>query len=285
VNGVISVQTRHSHTCGLADVQSTLSLVTCSYELKYTDWEDTRPKVKEMLLQMKQRHLDRLKGQQFLKHWNNFEVKFKEWDQTQTLDSSLRPHAADVAILEPFNIILFISDTEEADIKIDDIDPIAKEWIKWHKNFLFSLLPQDLQDRYQANKLSLPLLAIFRFSSVTFHNVTLKHVCIKCEHLDSYGSPTLVNQEVHEVFKQAKLTCICPWRWSNQDLQFDTKGFVTAIEVLKFFGLDPYTSNVTQVAEHITQVKEDKEIYGCRTCRKDKHPGCQDSVSRLLSMH
>jgi hypothetical protein len=260
----------------------TLLLVTCSHKPKHIAWEDARPKVEETLMQMKQRHLDRLKGQRFLKHWNMFGVNFDEWNRTQILDSSIRPRRVDIAVLEPFNTIIFVSDTEEAEFKIDDIDRIAKEWVEWRENFLFSLLPQDLQDHFQANKLPLPSLVIFCFSSKTLHNATLKRIRIEREYLDSNKSLTSDDREIHEAFKRAGFFYIRPWQWSNGDLQFDTREFETALRALECLGLDPYTTSGTQLAGQLALVEDHTQLYGCRTCREEKHGISQDGVSLLL---
>lgn len=242
------------------------------------DWTDIQPRIVEILSEKKESHLTQLKRKHLEKRWNNFITRFNEWVQAQAVDWSFRPHAIDISIMEPFSTVIFTSFTEEAEFKIDDIDRAVKEWTEWRDNYIFSLLPQDLQDRYQPNKPSLQPLAIFRFSHPFCKNYPLTSACSRRRSTADPVPPSLTFDErkICEAVVQAHLGNVLPWKWTVHDLRFETASYEFAVEVLKFLGMDPYTTTLTQVSDY-------KLMFKCLECKCPTSFTCWHMVSPLSS--
>lgn len=171
---------------------------------------------------------------------------------------SFRPRVADVSILEPFRSIIFRSfdrdDEMSYEFSMEDIDRVAKEWMISRDSFIFSLLPQDLQDWYQGSKPSLPPLAIFRFCGSSHGTIDL--VCASRENAIS-NPPSMdlgpEEREIYEMFIKATTSSpsstLGPWYWRDHDFVFDTKAFRITIDILEFLGMDPYTTTVSETAQ------------------------------------
>ncbi|EKM82213.1 hypothetical protein AGABI1DRAFT_105521 [Agaricus bisporus var. burnettii JB137-S8] len=228
-----------------------------SKKLTKKDWEAIEFEIVHRLSDLEHQNLPRLKQRRLQTRWRLFETKFNEWNQNQTSPEwSFRPRLADISILEPFRTVIFCSsDRDEIhyDFKMEDIDRVAKEWMASRDSYIFSLLPQDLQDLYQGYKPSLPPLAIFRFCGLLHGTIDL--ICASRENALSYPLSLELDPQDRDIYKTLiKLASssppLCPWNWNwhNRDFIFDIKAYRITIDILEFLGMDPYTTTVAETA-------------------------------------
>ncbi|EKM82200.1 hypothetical protein AGABI1DRAFT_105514 [Agaricus bisporus var. burnettii JB137-S8] len=211
------------------------------------DWQDLEPKLLQHLAFLKTDYLCRQKHKRLENRWHAFEEKFKEWTKNQTMANSIMPRVADIAILEPFRSTIFGSDTETATFEVDAIDPIANGWVTERNNFILSLLPQSLKDRFEASDFSsLQSLVILRFRALTRY-ITLDEVLEhrdalwRCEpgDADDIEIRDMLSENAWE-FQEVD----APWFWSNENLSFDNKAFEIVKDILEFLGQDPYSTTL-----------------------------------------
>lgn len=238
---------------------------------RHTDWKKIEPEIVNLLSDMKQGHLTRLKTGRLKKRWDSFTAKFKEWDQTQALDSHFRPLPLDISVLYPFSTMIYLSDTENAEFEFDDIDRAAKEWIKWRDDFVFSFLPQGLQDRFETDKPLVQSLVIVYFSGRYLPDSLAQ----KCAKRDYDVSLPADKHGILQVIEQHAFFHAYPWKWSNKELTFDTKAFQIAIDILELLGMDPYTTT-------LAQMKDCKQKYRCLRCIIIKILCCSEMVSLFI---
>jgi hypothetical protein len=204
--------------------------------------------------------------------WDRFETTFQEWALTQPYHwRVMMPlHPIDISVFEPFRTAIFASETEDIEIKKDDIDRVVKEWSHWRDSLLFSLLPEELQIRYQADRPSLQPLAIFRFTSLTIKNRVITEYYRPRRDIDDPEVQSLLTpdqRKIHAAVVKSKLSNLCPFEWSYPDLQFDTAGFEVTVEVLKFLKMDPYTTTLKQIADYKGKFRcRDTDHTGSHTC-------------------
>ncbi|XP_006462221.1 hypothetical protein AGABI2DRAFT_119080 [Agaricus bisporus var. bisporus H97] len=118
-------------------------------KLTDADWRKIRPKILSQLKAKRKQAIEKKIRMHFPNRLQKFREKFDEWTKTQTMSSIFLPHPHDIVVVEPFGSIVFDSYGETAEFKLDDIDRLAKEWIESRNKFIFSLLPQNLQERYR----------------------------------------------------------------------------------------------------------------------------------------
>ncbi|KAF7771088.1 hypothetical protein Agabi119p4_7062 [Agaricus bisporus var. burnettii] len=243
-------------------------------KLTKRDWSHIRPKIESALSKMKAIHLLSMKRSRMHNRWYQFKKKFQEWDVAQTLDKAFRPHAADILIAEPFFTVIFETDAEGAAFEIDDIDRVAQEWIEWRDNLIFSLLPQDLQDRYPAGKPSLLPLAIFCFSGSSFpRNRMLDHVCAERQDVRFCEPQSPDEYRVLELLEG--VFELGPWKWSNRNLKFNTTGFQVTVGILDFLGMDPYATT-------LAQVRGCNQAFTCLPCDMECTLPLYHKVNRMI---
>lgn len=231
---------------------------------RITDWQDLEPKLLQRLDSLKAAYISRQKHMRMENRWRAFEEKFKAWTQDLDVAPEIMPRTADIAILEPFRSTIFGSDTETAEFDTDDIDRIAKTWLKERDDLLFSLLPQALQDRYQEDNFSsLRSHVILRFRGRNRY-VVLGDVYDHRETMWRCGPKDSDDVEIRDILTENAWEfqeMAAPWSWSNEDLEFDNKAFEIVQDVLEFLGLDPYTT-----------ILDDLELYeGSYKCLSCPH--------------
>jgi hypothetical protein len=220
---------------------------------------------------MKKSHLALLKKKRLNNRWCQFEKIFQEYDEAQLLDKSFRPRAVDILVMEPFFTAIFRTDTEGTEFEIDDIDHAAKEWIGWRDNFVFSVLPQDLQDHYRANKLWLQPLAIIYFSEPL--NGPIDRVYGHRENIRYCKPQSPHEREIYEAVLQLDLH-LGPWKRRNQNLKLDTKHFQVTGDILEYLGMDPFTTTQAQVSEC-------QQTFRCLQCKTSRYLMCDELVSHF----
>ncbi|EKM82212.1 hypothetical protein AGABI1DRAFT_105520 [Agaricus bisporus var. burnettii JB137-S8] len=204
---------------------------------------DRRKTERTAAILQKVKEMGRLK-----KRWDSFTAKFKEWDQTQALDSHFRPLPLDISVLYPFSTMIYLSDTENAEFEFDDIDRAAKEWIKWRDDFVFSFLPQGLQDRFETDKPLVQSLVIVYFSGRYLPDSLAQ----KCAKRDYDVSLPADKHGILQVIEQHAFFHAYPWKWSNKELTFDTKAFQIAVDILELLGMDPYATTLAQMKDLVS---------------------------------
>lgn len=201
------------------------------------------------LRELKDLYIDQQEKNKLRERWRAFREKFDAWAQVQTRDPSFQPCISDVAIQEPFKSIIFASNMEHAEFQVDEIDRVAREWTESRDQFLFSLLPQDLQDRYLADKPSLRPLAILRFSSRL--TGTLDDICKRRRYPPGSNPPQPEDVDIVDMLSTCSRISDCPrpWNWDNQDLVFDDRACDITKDILRLLELDPYTTTTSQLEQ------------------------------------
>ncbi|EKM77800.1 hypothetical protein AGABI1DRAFT_130073 [Agaricus bisporus var. burnettii JB137-S8] len=216
--------------CG-GGIPANLAGFWTSRKLLAAEWWSIKPKI---LLQLNDKREQVITDELFPKRWQNFKEKFDDWVEAQTMDLSLLPRIADLAVMEPFRSILFECLVKTVEFKLDEIDHVAKKWMNSRNEFVFSLLPLDLQERYRTTDFpSLKSLMILRFRRQE-DRTTLHDVC--GDRIGRCNLSTLQDQRIHRMLPGVNM----PWNWSKADLEFDRDGYMIVKDVLQFLGQDPY---------------------------------------------
>lgn len=214
------------------------------------------------------------------KRWRAFEVRFEAWAHSQDMPLSILPRVTDIAVFDPFRAVIFGLDTETANFDKDDIDQMCKAWLKDRDDFIYSLLPPDIKDRYGKEQLSSLLsLPILRFRGWT-EFATLGEVYDSRENmwdcqpkdLDDIEIRDMLNENIWE-FRNTS----APWSWSFENLKFDRQAFIIVRDIVRYLDLDPYSTTLEDLEEF-------EGTFRCISCFPSwPSAGCTFSAPEMVS--
>ncbi|KAF5358488.1 hypothetical protein D9756_001343 [Leucocoprinus leucothites] len=228
------------------------------------EWKELEPELLRRLKMFHDAHLhkqelqrlERLRGR-----WQAFEGRFYVWIACQTLEYYWRPHALDIAVLEPLRSIIFTSDLKYPDFDIEEIDRTAKSWIDSRNDFLWSLVPQDVHatlvavaEKGDNDKFLFPNLAclVFKSSHQSYGELcTTYDVCdYRSPRRNTSSEIASEEEEIRKAMEQCRID-YRPWAWDYRGMEweFNEKAYLIAKDVIKHFGLDPLKTTVSQMLD------------------------------------
>ncbi|KAJ3553663.1 hypothetical protein NP233_g12595 [Leucocoprinus birnbaumii] len=202
--------------------------------------------------------------------WFSFNDSFDSWVESQSMESYWLPKNIDIAALEPYRSIVFMpawdADDTTVFFDINSIDRAAKTWMRERNDFLFSLIPTDIRNKLNRvaqtddeGKFILPDLACLLFSKPKKGRhleepYTLADIC---RHRLIEWEANMPESEEDQQIHFAMRNGICspyerPWKWDLDDfgLEFNTRAYYIAQEVVQFLGLDPFTVSLSDIEEY-----------------------------------
>ncbi|KXN91508.1 hypothetical protein AN958_00770 [Leucoagaricus sp. SymC.cos] len=217
------------------------------------EWKELQPAFEEKLQKIYNEYVNSVGDPKLSERWRAFKSRFNEWAQTQTLDSCLMPHVADIALLDPFKSIIFTPTTPDESVvfDLDEIDRVAKAWMISRQDFVLSLLPQDIcnfpSNEERTARLSdlIPLAClVFKGPSVWADEFpTLQRILT--HRFGVFASLPIEDESIRCAMRQ--LCCERPWDWDHRKLKFDAQIFDKGRDIVKLFGLEPMQATEAQI--------------------------------------
>lgn len=163
----------------------------------------------------------------------------------KNLDDDERPFAEDIAVLEPFKSTIFRhTDEDPKCLSMNDL-AFAQILIEWHqerRQFILSLLPNDLTEDTGGNKVpdTLALEAVYFRGGCD--NAIQYYYHTMCRFRQWQASGEMPGDAPRELCLLNAGDFRRPWNWDRARWSFDSERYTVTTTMLKYLGMDPRTT-------------------------------------------
>ncbi|KAJ3567207.1 hypothetical protein NP233_g6514 [Leucocoprinus birnbaumii] len=237
----------------IADIAEELPGFKSSRKLTKSEWKELQPKIVTNLEELRKARLERQRRARLWQRWQSFKDLFKVWAESQNMENYWKPRPLDIALVDPFKTVIFLSDEEDPAFDIEEIDRIAKTWFRSRNDCFISVLPQDVQtalaavsEKDENNKLILLHLAylLFDFPASYYSSSTIADVCER--NCWQWNFPQMEDGTLHQAIIDLRISSSdLPWKPSG--FEFNSKASAIAKDVITLFGLDPLKTTLSEM--------------------------------------